>query len=207
MRATLIRSQARSCAGNAPPHGLRAARLRTIPDATGGAGVARGEPEPDGAPAGRGRATSRRTGRSRGGSTPTRSTSSSSTTSCERAGVRRPSNMIGIGWAGPTIVHAGTEEQKERYLFPLLAGEEIWCQLFSEPGAGSDLANLGTRAVRDGDEWVVNGQKIWTSLGHSSRRSASSSPAPTPTPPSTRASRTSSARWTRRASRSGRSSR
>jgi len=81
-----------------------------------------------------------------------------------RAGVRRPMNPIGIGWAGPTIVHAGSEEQKERYLFPLLAGEELWCQLFSEPGAGSDLANLGTRAVRDGEEYVVNGSKIWTSL-------------------------------------------
>ncbi|MFM2047277.1 MAG: hypothetical protein RL383_1354 [Actinomycetota bacterium] len=86
-----------------------------------------------------------------------------------RAGVRRPSNQIGIGWAAPTIIHAGSEEQKQRYVIPALAGEEIWCQLFSEPGAGSDLASLSTRAVRDGDEWVVNGQKIWTTGAHYSQ--------------------------------------
>jgi alkylation response protein AidB-like acyl-CoA dehydrogenase len=87
----------------------------------------------------------------------------------KRAKVSRPTNMIGIGWGGPTILHGGSQAQKDRYLTPLLAGEEIWCQLFSEPGAGSDLANLRTRAVRDGDEFVVNGQKIWTSMGHLAR--------------------------------------
>jgi alkylation response protein AidB-like acyl-CoA dehydrogenase len=83
--------------------------------------------------------------------------------------VPRPFNLIGIGMGGPTIITWGTEEQKERLLRPLATNEEIWCQLFSEPGAGSDVAGLATRAVRDGDEWVVTGQKVWTTLAHLAR--------------------------------------
>jgi len=78
-------------------------------------------------------------------------------------------NIIAIGMAGPTIVAHGTEEQKARYLRPMFATREYWCQLFSEPGAGSDVAGLASRAIKDGDEWVVNGQKVWTTIAHLSQ--------------------------------------
>ena len=83
-----------------------------------------------------------------------------------RARVPTLINHIGLGMCGPTVIAHGSDDQKQRYLARLLRADDVWCQLFSEPASGSDLAALRTTAVRDGDDWIVNGQKVWTTLAH-----------------------------------------
>ena len=118
----------------------------------------------------------------------------------------RVTNPIGAGQCAATVLAYGSEEQKQRYLPALFTGVAEWCQLFSEPGSGSDLASLATRAIRDGSEWVVSGQKVWTS-GATTRATRSCWHGPTPKRRSTPASPRSPSTSRHRGWRSGRSAR
>ena len=80
--------------------------------------------------------------------------------------IPRDALIVGLGWCGPALLILGNQELRNRFLQPLLAGQEVWCQLFSEPEAGSDLAGLAARAIRDGEEWIIDGQKVWTTFAH-----------------------------------------
>ena len=114
-----------------------------------------------------------------------------------------PAAAIGIGMGAPVVATHGTEWMQQELLPKIFTGEEIWCQMFSEPSAGSDVAGLSTRAVRDGDDWIVNGQKVWTTVAHLSKWGMLVAR----TNPSTTASPTSCSTWRRPASRSGPSTR